>query len=70
MPRMEIPSRADITITAERRGYQPYGTARELREKEAVRGIIEHLDEDMREAKVGIERDKRSIIVLKKTFGV
>jgi hypothetical protein len=61
---------ADLTIVTERRGFQPYGTAKAEREKEVVRGLIDHLDEDMKEARIGIDRDKRSIMLLRDTFGV
>jgi hypothetical protein len=63
MAEMQIPSRADITITAERRGYQPYGTAKELREKEAVKEVIDNLSEE-------ITKHRRSIGILRDTFGV
>jgi hypothetical protein len=63
MPEMQIPSRADITITAERRGFQPYGTAKAEREKEAVKEVIDSLSEE-------INKHRRSIGILRETFGV
>jgi hypothetical protein len=63
MAEMQIPSRANITITAERRGYQPYGTAKELREKETVKEVIDELSQE-------INKHKRSIGILRETFGV
>lgn len=63
MAEIQIPSKADITITVKRRGFQPYGTARIEREREAVREVIKNLSED-------IEKHKKSIYLLQKTFGI
>jgi hypothetical protein len=37
-------------------------------EKQAVMGVIEHLEQDIKEAELGIERDKKSIDLLKNVF--
>ena len=70
MAEMQIPSSANIEIRTERRGYQPYGIAQEMREKAVVEELIAHLETDINEAKDGIDRDRTSIALLRKTFGV